>query len=401
MKKILIIILIFFSVVLFGEEFNISESNLPGSPNVVFIDTKGEYVSLSLFVKFGENQPGLAHLCEHLAFGTNSKMKNGDLDYICESMGATCDAYTNYDYSVYKIVVKRNYLPQILENLSYALLTPTPRENELKIEKKIIKDELSGREGVTFDFVRYTLQRTLYGDTYYGIPIEGDDISQIPLEDVQSFYNNNYIPKNVSIIIAGEVDKEKILQCIKTYFPPSPKNSFNIPIDTKLEGENLVISGSKNYFGIMFNMAPSIFTREAVACDVVSQLVDLLSNRSIKEKYKYKSTYIHNTGKWASPFSLVYEGEDTEFVKEEILKATEKVKIGDFTEYDLQDAKNIILSDYLGKNTQIQNVTYNVGFNYVMYDFDTAVTYDQLIKKVSKPDIMTMANKYLATYSTV
>lgn len=389
------------SISVFAQDLIISEKKVENGPNIVFIKgIQSDYVSLCVFVSLNEDTPGLAHLAEHMVFASNDKMKSGEFDRLCESLGSTCDAYTNYDFSVYKIITKKDNLPLVLDYMSKALLQEAPTQTELDLEKSIIKDEYSRKLSMGFDYIKNKLNKTLYGDTYYGNPIEGEDISNISLEDLKSYYSNNYISKNMSFIIYGNVDEDKTIELIKQYFTQNDKNSFSIPIDYKLNSKEILEFGPKNYYGIIFNLAPSISIGEAMVCDVLSQLIENISSNIIREKYKYKREYIHNTGKYASPFMLIYEGEDIYYIKDSILQSVDYVQKGNFDEYDILNAKSVILSDFLANNTQIENVAYNTGFNYVMYDFKTVYSYDKYINSVSKDDIIKMANKYLNQYSS-
>lgn len=402
MKKVFfLIIILMLSISVFSQELIISEKKIENGPNIVFIKgTQSEYVSLCVFVALNEDTPGIGHLAEHIVFASNEKMKAGEFDRLCESLGSTCDAYTNYDYSVYKIIIKKDHLPLIIEYLSNALLQENPTEQELSLEKSIIKDEFSRKLSIGFDYIKNKLNKALYGDTYYGNPIEGEDISNISIEDLKSYYSNNYISKNMSFVIYGNIDEDNTLEIIKKYFTQKDKNSFNMPIEYKLHSKEILEIGQKNYYGIVFNLAPSINIGEAMVCDVLSQLVENLSSNTIREKYKYKSEYIHNTGKYASPFMLIYEGDDIDYIKESILQTVDYVQKGNFDNYDLLNAKSVILSDFLAKNTQIDNVAYNTGFNYLMYNFETVYSYDKYINSVTKDDVMKMANKYLKQYSS-
>ena len=405
-KIILVLYIILISTIIYGQKLdlynNVHEEIITQGPGILFIDSpKTDYVSLSVFIKLTEAPPGLAHLAEHLVFASNPKLNSGDFDKICEKYGCTCDAYTNYDYSVYKLVVKVEFLPIILEYLSYVLLYHEVKDSELYLEKSIIKDEYWGRRSVPFNNIRYMLQKGLYGSNYYGYPIEGDNISEYTALDLNSFYDNNYISKNIRIVIFGSVDREEIKDIIKKYYVEPEKMSFNIPIDVVPKQKSLYINDIKGYFGIMFSLAGTYSIEEAIVCDVLSQLVDNLSSKEIQKKYNSKSVYIHNSGKWASPFTIIYQTEDIDFVKDCIFSAIKRVKAGEFDEYDIMDAKGVIISDYLGKNSNITSVTYNIGFYYVLYGFNVAVSYDRMISSVSKDDIINMANKYLNVYSSL
>lgn len=403
MKSFIFIIYLFvICTCSFCQELHLSEVRIKDGPSVIYINgDNSDYVGLSLFVKFSADIPGLAHLAEHMAFASNSKMKSGDLDFIFENMGATCDAYTNYDYSVYKTVVNKIYLPQVLETLSYALFSPCPTQKELDIEKSIIKDEFAGREILGFDNIRYRLQKVLYRESYCGFPIEGNDISSITLEELKRFYAENYMPAKMTLVIYGNADKKEITQCIEKFYVKHNLKAYEMPQKITLHSENVRIKGARSYFGIIFNLAPTYMLKDAITCDVLSQMADMISASLIAKKYKYKSVYVHNSGKYASPFVLIYQGDDTDYIRQSILSAVEQLKKGSFSEYDLFDAKSVCLSDFLAKNTKADTCSYNTGFNYVMYDWKTVYSYDKYINGVTKEDIINCANKYFKDYASV
>src|SRR5499427_9756425 len=118
-------------------------------------------LSLRLAVKAGslfeaDNQQGLAHLIEHMAFNGSAHFKPGELVSYFESIGARLgphvNAYTSFDETVYMLDVPTDK-PEIVEKAVTALadfagglsLTPT----EVDKERGVVIEEWRGGLGAS------------------------------------------------------------------------------------------------------------------------------------------------------------------------------------------------------------------------------------------------------------
>lgn len=195
-----------------------------------------------------DNQQGLAHFTEHMAFnGTKHFAKNDLIDYI-ESIGskfgADLNAYTSFDETVYMLQIPTDSMKiidktfQILEDWSHDL---TEDSIEIDKERGVVIEEWRLGQGAN-ERMRRQYWPVLFKDSRYAVrlPIgKKDIIANCSYETLRSFYREWYRPENMAIVIVGEIDVDQMEAKIKEQFAHVPLRphanklqSFPVP-DTK------------------------------------------------------------------------------------------------------------------------------------------------------------------------
>ncbi|MCY4391916.1 MAG: insulinase family protein [Chloroflexi bacterium] len=196
-----------------------------------------ERAHLSLVVKAGsvleeEEQRGLAHFVEHMAFnGTERFAKQEIIEYlesIGSSFGAHLNAYTSYDETVYFLEIPTDD-PEILEKAFQILsdwayaISFDPEEVEL--ERGVVLEEW--RLGQGFDSRwRDGIYQALFGSSRYserspiGLP---EVIETAPVEQLRAYYERWYRPELMALVAVGDFDPDLIEAKITQYFAPPPE----------------------------------------------------------------------------------------------------------------------------------------------------------------------------------
>ena len=199
-------------------------------------------ISLRLVVKVGsiaeeENQLGVAHFIEHMAFnGTEHFEKNTLIDYaesIGMDFGAEVNAYTSFEETVYKLEVpadKKEYLETALLIFKDWASAISFDQEELDKERGVITEEWRGRLGLSGRLVDAILPFELADSEYVGkLPIGSMDvIANITRDEVLEFYKKWYRPENISIAIAGTVDPKVVEWQIKNTMADIPASDKKI-----------------------------------------------------------------------------------------------------------------------------------------------------------------------------
>ena len=192
---------------------------------------------LSLVVKAGsileqEEQRGLAHFVEHMAFnGTERFAKQEIVDYIesiGSSFGADLNAGTSYDYTVYWLEFPTDD-PEILETafqiLSDWAFAISFEPEEVELERGVVLEEWRLYQGFGSRF-QTNLYPLLFGDSRYA---ERDPIGltkileTAPVEQLQAYYERWYRPDLMAIVAVGQFDVEEIEAKITQHFAPPPE----------------------------------------------------------------------------------------------------------------------------------------------------------------------------------
>jgi zinc protease len=191
-------------------------------------------VALRLVVKAGsleeaDDQQGLAHFVEHMAFNGSAHFKPGALVSTFESIGARLgphvNAYTSFDETVYMLELPTDK-PEIVANGLTALadfaggLTLDPVEVDK--ERGVVIEEWRGGLGAG-SRIRDKQIPVLYLNSRYAqrLPIGKPDIIRTaPAARLRAFYDTWYRPERMAVVAVGDIDTQQIESAIRTSFGP-------------------------------------------------------------------------------------------------------------------------------------------------------------------------------------
>jgi len=193
-------------------------------------------VSMRLAVKAGsideaDDQRGLAHMLEHMAFNGTTHFQPGELVAYFESVGVAfgphVNAYTSYDETVYMLNVptdRAGALDRGLQALGDFAGGMSLTDKEIDKERGVVLEEWRQRLGVASRLQAIT-DRAVYGPSKYaqrlpiGLP---DTIQHFPYQRLRDFYRNNYTPDRIAIVVVGDLDAVTAERLIRQYFAAIP-----------------------------------------------------------------------------------------------------------------------------------------------------------------------------------
>lgn len=213
-------------------------------------ETPKNRAELTIAVKIGsvdedDDQQGLAHFCEHMAFnGTKNFPKHELVNYL-ESIGmkfgAEVNAYTSFDETVYGITVPLDSMKIVDKGLLvlFDWASNVSFENEeIDKERGVIHEEWRIGQGAQDRMMRKYLPVIFYKSKYADrIPIGTMEIiDKCPYDVLKRFYKDWYRPDLMAVIAVGDFDDKMMEKKIKELFskiqkPVSPreKKSYDIP----------------------------------------------------------------------------------------------------------------------------------------------------------------------------
>ena len=185
-----------------------------------------------------DNQQGLAHFTEHMAFnGTRDFPKNELVNYLQKSgikFGADLNAYTSFDETVYQLPLPTDTLSvftkgfNILANWA-AYQTFDPKEIDAE-RGVVLSEKRDGGKNARERLTNQTLPVILNNSRYaLRMPIGKDDIlNTFTPATIQDFYHTWYRPDLQAVIAVGDFDPKFVQQQIIEDFsslknPPSEK----------------------------------------------------------------------------------------------------------------------------------------------------------------------------------
>jgi zinc protease len=179
-----------------------------------------------------DDQLGLAHMLEHMAFNGTARFKPGELVSYLESIGAQfgphVNAYTSFDETVYMLDVpvdRSGALVRGFEAISDFAGGMTLDPKEIDRERGVVIEEWRGRLGASTRMQEPQL-RGLFGATsrYTSrLPIGTPEILRgFPPARLRAFYTDHYRADRMAVVAVGDLDPAAVEQQIRQYFEPLP-----------------------------------------------------------------------------------------------------------------------------------------------------------------------------------
>jgi zinc protease len=208
-------------------------------------------VSLRLVVKAGslnelDDEQGLAHFIEHMAFNGSEHFKPGELVSYFESTGARLgphvNAYTSFDETVYMLDLPTDSAEVVRKGLTALAdfaggLSFIPEEVDK--ERGVVIEEWRGRLGAG-SRLRDKQTPVLYYQSRYAnrIPIGKPEIIRTaPPARLRAFYDTWYRPERMAVVAVGDVDAAQIEQDVRSQFgslrdraPSAPMPNQSVPL---------------------------------------------------------------------------------------------------------------------------------------------------------------------------
>jgi len=206
---------------------------------------------LRLLVKAGsidedDDQQGIAHFVEHMAFNGTEHFKANELITFLESLGVRfgshLNASTSFERTLYKLTI-----PLEKDNLEQGMLIFEDwagglnfNKDELEKERGIILEEKRKRHGLGYR--EYMSARSLYfgKSRFFQRPTIGDEkiIKTIGVKRVKDFYDDWYRPELMHFVAVGDFNVTKVEGLIKKHFAHLKNSSHKALKSRKIEENN-------------------------------------------------------------------------------------------------------------------------------------------------------------------
>lgn len=171
---------------------------------------------------------GLAHLFEHLMFKGSEHVPDGEHFRLLQEIGAVVNGSTSEDRTNYYEVVPSHYLELALslESDRMGFLPGAVDQAKLDNQRDVVKNERrQNYDNVPYGTAYETIAREVFGPGHpYSWPVIGsmEDLSAASLEDVKAFFRKYYAPNNACIAVAGDFERNQVMDWIGKYFGPLP-----------------------------------------------------------------------------------------------------------------------------------------------------------------------------------
>lgn len=273
-NKLLVILIAFvFTIGSTSAQQNLSEK-LPIDPNVKIGKLKNgltyyirhnsrpeNKVELRLVVNAGsiledDDQQGLAHFTEHMAFNGTKNFQKNDLVSFLQSIGvefgADLNAYTGFDETVYILPIpteKKENVEKGFQILEDWASTIGFDDSEIDKERGVVLEESRLGKGAEDRMFRAVYPKLFEGSKYAErLPIGKDDIlKNFKYDAIKRFYRDWYRPDLMAVVVVGDLDPAEAETYVRKHFehlknPKNPRPREEATVHGRTKSEGIVVT---------------------------------------------------------------------------------------------------------------------------------------------------------------
>ncbi len=321
-----------------------------------------------------DDQQGLAHMAEHMAFNGTTHFKKNDIVSFLQDIGVgfgnDLNAYTSFDETVYILPIptdKPGNLEkgfQVLEDWAHNV---TYLDDDIQSERPIILEESRLGKGAQDRMFKKIYPKLFEGSKYAKrIPIGIDSIIRNFKPDaIRRFYKDWYRPNLMAVIVVGDIEPAKAEALIRKHFagmtnPATPRTREYADVPAYNDNEAMVVTDKEaTNYTVSINYPAFKDKPSSTVGDyrdfLVKQMFTSLINQRLQElTQKENAPFLYGSVSFGSyargydafgGFAAAGTG-DVNKALNALVEEIERVKRFGFTASELDRAKKSMLANY-------------------------------------------------------
>ncbi len=270
-----------------------------------------------------DGKSGVAHVLEHMMFKRTLNMKEGEFSRRINLLGGRDNAFTSKEMTGYHQQVHKDSIKEVMKLEADRMQNLIIDDEDFEKERKVVLQERLLR---TDDNPKGLAYEALLAQSFVASPVRRpiigwrNDIENLTTGDAIRWYKDWYAPNNITIIIAGDINPNEILELTQELYGGAEKSVLPArkpQLEPKQIGHRrlLIKAPAKNKFLIKLWKAPVIseksgplnysnkVARDVLALGVLSSLVSdndtgILVRKLVRENRKAIS--ISSGSSWMS-----------------------------------------------------------------------------------------------------
>jgi zinc protease len=184
-----------------------------------------------------EGLSGFAHFFEHMMFRGTDKYPQEKYNDVLKSLGANSNAFTTDDWTCYHLTVPSSALAKVVEIESDRFRNLKYDEPSFQKEARAVLGEYNKGASSPFQLLNEAMQEVAYTTHTYKHTTIGflADIKDMPNQYAYSktFFDRWYRPENCTIVVAGDVDHDRLVKLVREGYGdwPRGRSSLTIPAE--------------------------------------------------------------------------------------------------------------------------------------------------------------------------
>src|SRR5213595_4063727 len=306
---------------------------------------------------------GLSHILEHMLFkGTKTRGAN-EIAQKIQDVGGYINAYTSFDRTVFWIDVPKDGVSTALEILADAMMNSTLPPEEYQKEQEVIRREFAMGMDDPDRMSGLLLFSTAYQVHPYRLPVIGEIeiYNQLTQEQVMQYYKTRDVPNNLTFLVVGDVDAQKVRQQLTELFKPYPEKSLQpvfVPAEPPQLGRREVhkeFSTELTHLSLAWHI-PEVTSPDVPALDLLSTILGDGRSSRLYQRVREEAGLAFGISAFSyTPgdpglfgIDATLDPKKRDAAEQLALQIIDEVKQTGVTADELEKAKKIMLSQHLG-----------------------------------------------------
>lgn len=351
---------------------------------------------------------GTAHFMEHIAYRHTKTKNSRQIAEGFESVGAFTNAFTTQEHICFYVRSLQKHFKKTMRLLADITLNPIFRNKDIEKERSVIIEEIKSTLDDPEEVLPEEADKLIFGSHPLGNPITGhiNSVKNIKYEDLLLFHENFFVPENIVITAAGNIEHTKIVDLAEKLFfglkPGTSNRSKQLPGDIKQKDKTIYKNTNQSH--LLLGKKISRFDSDERYCIMLlnTMLGEGMSSRLYQKLREQKAlTYnIYSSLNYYTDCGTLYIYTSSE---RENLKYTEKLIFTEFKKLTekisaahLKKAKEQLKSQIIMELENLSNLMISLAKDeFMLGENEDISTIVQEINNVSIEKITKTANKYL------
>src|SRR5687767_146639 len=407
--------------------FNAAEKTLPNGLKVIVVPTGfPNIVSLQIPVQTGsrnEVEPGksgFAHFFEHMMFRGTKAYSPEAYNAIITKAGARQNAYTSDDLTNYHVTFSKDDLEKMLEIEADRFQNLLYTEEDFKTEARAVLGEYNKNSQSPIRKILEVQREAAYTTHPYKHTTMGfiKDIEDMPnqFEYAKTFFSRWYRPERTTIIVAGDVEPNRVFQLVEKYWSDWQKGTFTVDIPQEKEHKGPIYahvpwtSQTLPWVTVGFHGPSAFQVQDQAAMDTMFDLAfgqtSDLYKRLVEQEQKVDQMFFFG-GPNVDPtlftvFARVKNPADSVYVRDEILRTFADLRAKKLDAKRVEDAKSNSRYGFVRALDNTESIASTLAsFAHFERSYDTLNRYFRELLTVTPDVIQKVAQKYFTDKNLV
>ncbi len=155
---------------------------------------------------------GASHFLEHLLFKGTQRRTAAEIAGELEAVGGDLNAFTSKEYTCFYARCLDRDLPLAVDVVADMITSATVTPEDVDAERAVVLEEIRMHRDTPDDLVHSVFSEALYGSHPLGREVLGSSgtIETVLRDDVYGYYRQRYVPQNLVVAVAGNVDHDEV-----------------------------------------------------------------------------------------------------------------------------------------------------------------------------------------------